>query len=110
VLQPGDPEFLQADTDGAIALAEEEAETCPRCGQLKVWCRAKDNQFAFEVVEEQCHATYALEAHQAAANKSRDDATRRAIQTYPRFRSKARPNLLAGLDLAGEPGDDGDDG
>jgi hypothetical protein len=109
VVQPGDPEFLQADTDGAIALAEEEDATCPGCGQLKVWCRAVGNQFAFEVVEDQCHATHALEVHRAAMNKKRDDATRRAIHMYARLPSKAHPDLLAGLDLPTDEQDNDSD-
>jgi hypothetical protein len=97
-VQPGEPEFLPEDTDLAIALAEEEADTCPSCGMLKVFCRDKDYQYAFRVVEEQCHATWALAANQAV-NKERDDTTRRAIQTSVRFGSKVQPDLLAGLDL-----------
>jgi hypothetical protein len=79
-------------------LAEEEADTCPSCGMLKVFCRNKDYQYGFRVVEEQCHATYALAANQVE-NKNRDDTTRRAIQTSVRFGSEVQPDLLAGLDL-----------
>lgn len=102
----GEPLFTQADTDGALALAEEEADTCPSCGFPKVWCRDRDNQFAFMANEEQCHATYALVAHQAAVNQKRDESTRRAIQMSARFRPDAEPDLLAGLDLEGRVGAD----
>lgn len=98
-MQPGEPEFLDRDTDLAVALAEEEAATCPSCGLLKDLCRSKDYQFAFVAVEEQCHATYALAAHRAAVDKDRDQATKTAIQTHPRFRAQVEPDLLAGLDL-----------
>jgi hypothetical protein len=99
VRQPGEPEFLPEDTDLALALAEEEADTCPRCGLPKAWCRDIGNQFAFQPVEEQCHATYTLAAHQAGVGKDRDEATRAAIQTRVRFRKGYEPDLLAGLDL-----------
>lgn len=104
VVQPGEPEFLPEDVDLLLALAEEERDTCPSCGLLKAWCRDKDNQFAFEAAEEQCHATYALVSHQATVSKARDAATKDAIQTSARFRSTFRPDLLAGLDLP-EDGD-----
>lgn len=97
---PGEPEFLPADIDLLLALAEEERATCPQCGLLKVWCRDKDNQFVFRVVEEQCHATYALAAHRLETDKVRDSATRAAVQAHMRFREGHEPDLLAGLDLA----------
>ena len=96
---PGEPLFLDADTDAAVALAEEEADTCPSCGLPKVWCRDPDYQFAFEAEEEQCHATYALAAHRAAVDEKRDDATRTAVQMAARFRKTVEPDLLAGLGL-----------
>lgn len=96
---PGEPLFTTEDTDAAIALAEEEADTCPQCGLLKAWCRSRDNQFAFEAAEEQCHATYAIAAHRRGVDEHRDDVTRAAIQTSSRFRKGHEPDLLAGLDL-----------
>jgi hypothetical protein len=99
VQQPGEPVFLDADTEGALALAEEEADTCPLCHMPKVWCRDINNQFAFQAVEEQCHATYAVAMHHASVNEARDEPTRRAIQTFAGFRGSFRPDFLAGLDL-----------
>ena len=65
----------------------------------KVWCRDKNNQFAFRAVEDACLATYAVEAHRAGVNKDRDDATRIATQVHARFIEGKEPDLLAGLDL-----------
>jgi hypothetical protein len=43
----------------AIALAEEEADTCGQCGMLRIWCSDPANQFAFEAHEERvCWPTY----------------------------------------------------
>jgi hypothetical protein len=103
VVEPGEPAFLPEDTDGAIALAEEERDTCPSCGMLKVWCRDPANQFAtFEANEEQCHATFAVAAHRQAVREQRDEATSAAVQTSAAFRSGKKPDLMAGLDLPGE--------
>lgn len=99
VVEPGEPEFLVEDTDGAIALAEEEAATCPSCGLLKVICRDKDNQFAFEPHEEQCHVTYTLAAHRKSVDEKRSEETKAATQTSARFREGFAPDLTAGLDL-----------
>jgi len=101
-MQPGEPEFLPEDTDLLVALAEEERDTCPQCGYPKVWCRDPANQFAFQAVEEQCHATYALVAYRLGVDKERDAPARAAAQTYTRFYKGREPDLLAGLDLDGE--------
>lgn len=99
VVGPGEPLFLVEDTDGAVALAEEEAGTCPLCGMPKAWCRDPDNQFSFEVHEEQCHATYALAARRNAVAGDRDDTQRAAVQFAARFAASRRPDPTAGLDL-----------
>lgn len=99
IVQPGEPEFLAEDTDGALALAEEERATCPSCGLLKAWCREPANQFAFEVHEEQCHASYAVEAHKESVNGGRSAATRVATRISARLREDVEPDLLAGLPL-----------
>ena len=104
-MEPGEPEFLPADTDGAIALEEEERDTCPSCGLLKVWCRDPDHQFSFTVQAEQCQATYALSERRAAVS---DKPNAAALQLSVRFADGKEPDLWAGLDL-GEPGDDGDE-
>lgn len=100
VVEPGAPLFLAEDTDGAIALEEEERDTCQSCGMPKVWCRDSGNQFAvFEVREEQCHATYALAAHRAQVSEGRDETARQAVQMWTRFAEGKEPDFAAGLDL-----------
>lgn len=99
VQQPGEPYFLRQDTDLAIALAEEERDTCPSCGLPKAWCRDVDNQFAFEAHEEQCHVTYTLAARRNAVAEGRSEEVRAAIQTTARFIKGKEPDLAAGLDL-----------
>jgi len=106
VIEPGDPQFLPEDTNAALALAEEEADTCPQCGMLKIWCRDPDNQFAFDATEDVCWTTYRIGLRQASADfKGYDDATRSAVQIAARFREGHEPDLTAGLDL---PVDDQD--
>jgi len=100
VVEPGEPTFLREDTDGAVALAEEERDTCPSCGYPKVWCRDPNHQFGvFEAREEQCHATFALETRKAAVRESRDAPTQAAVQTTARFRDGKAPDLYAGLEV-----------
>lgn len=98
--QPGEPLFTIEDTEYAIALAEEERDTCPSCGMPKVWCRDPANQFAFVPHEEQCHATYALAAHRKNVDENRSDESRAAVQMSARFLAGREPDLGAGLDLA----------
>lgn len=95
----GEEFFTQEDTDWAIALAEEERDTCPSCGFPKVWCRDPANQFAFEPHDEQCHATYALAVHHKAVGEVRSDEQRAAIRPVARFRSGFAPDVGAGLDI-----------
>ena len=100
VVEPGEPMFLREDTDGAIALEEEERDTCPACGMPKAWCRDPANQFGvFQPAEEQCHATYALTAYGNQVNESRDEATRAAVQMWAGFADGKEPDPTAGLDL-----------
>lgn len=100
VVEQGEPLFLVEDTDGAIALAQEERDTCPSCGFPKVWCSDPANQFdAFEAHERQCHATYALAIHREVVNEGRDAATRDAVQIRARFRPGKQPDIYQGLDL-----------
>lgn len=77
---PGEPLWLQEDTDGALALHEEEraeaAEKCPLCGLPKSVCRDAGNQFRFRASAERCHATNALAQAQDA--QGGDDVSRRA--------------------------------
>jgi hypothetical protein len=99
--QPGEPLFLKEDSDLAIALAEEERDTCPSCGLPKAWCRDPANQFAvFDVHEEACFATLRLAEHRKAVDQKRSDESRAATQTSVRFAEGNAPDLAAGLGLA----------
>lgn len=96
----GEPLFTAEDTDAAIALAEEEADTCPHCGMLRIWCRDPENQFAFDADESVCWPTYRLAMQRNKDTfKGYDDATRAALQLSARFREGHEPDLLAGLNL-----------
>jgi len=97
--QPGEPLFTDEDTAYAIALAEEEAATCSSCGLLKVVCRDPEYQFAFEVHEEQCHATYAL-ADRQRTWQDRPEVQKVATQLSARFREGKQPPIDVGLELA----------
>ncbi len=108
---PGEPLFLREDTDAVLALAAEEADTCPSCGMPRAFCRsgASGVTFAdFEPLEETCQATLRLEQHREAVGKKRDTATNQATQMSVRFREGRGPGLFAGLDLGAEDG--GEDG
>ena len=97
---PGEPLFTPEDTAAAIALAEEERDTCPSCGLPKAWCRDSTNQFSvFETHEEQCHATYAMAVHRAKVT-DRSDETKAATQLSVLFAAGRVPDFDAGLGLA----------
>jgi hypothetical protein len=100
---PGEPLFTADDTAAVVALAEEERDTCPACGMPKVWCRAPENQFAFEPSEERCHVAYRLAEHRAAKWEGMHESTRAATQLSARFRPGHEPDLEAGLGLDSEP-------
>lgn len=107
VVQPGEPEFLREDTDLALALAEEEADTCSSCGFPKAWCRDPRHQFSFDADESVCWPSYRLAQHRAHTDfDKKDETTRAAVQLAARFRSDPahQPNMLAGLDLPEEGG------
>lgn len=99
VVEPGEPLFLLTDTDAAVALAEEEQDTCPSCGFPKVWCQDAANQFAFEAYASQCHVTYARAAHRNKVTDEGDPAAREAMQVRARFRAGKEPDIYAGLGL-----------
>lgn len=105
--QPGEPLFTAEDTAWALALAEEEADTCPVCGYPKAWCRDPANQFAFEPHEEECFVSKRLAQHQSSeAWKSKQDDTRSATQVSARFRDGHDPDYDAGLAIdGGQPGE-----
>jgi hypothetical protein len=107
---PGEPLFTEDDTAAALALAEEERDTCPACGFLKVWCRDPNNQFgAFEPHVEFCWATYRLADHRSMIEQM-GESQRAAAQVSPRFREGREPDLTAGLDLATPDGSSPDHG
>ena len=96
---PGEPLFTEDDTAAAVALAEEERDTCPSCGMPKMWCRDKANQFVFDVHEETCHASYAVAAHRKRVDEKRSPETRAATMMAARFRPGSEPDITAGLGL-----------
>ena len=98
---PGEPLFTEEDTGLAVALAEEERDTCPACGYLKSWCRDPANQFGtFEPHEEYCWASYRLADYSKANGDKLSDSQRAAIQVSARFREGREPDVDAGLGLA----------
>jgi hypothetical protein len=101
VRQPDEPLFTAEDTDAAVALAEEEADTCSQCGQPKAWCRdAANHQFSFEAVASVCWATEALETYKkTSAYQGLKDTVRAATQVAPKWREGHDPDLVAGLGL-----------
>ena len=104
VIQPGEPLFLAEDTEAAIALAEEEADTCPSCGMPKAWCRDDEvGRKRFDVAEDFCWATYRVGLRQRQQELQKvDDASRRARQIRATFRNGYEPDITAGLDLPRE--------
>jgi hypothetical protein len=108
--QPGEPLFTEEDTFYAVALAEEERDTCSQCGMPKVWCRDPANQFAFDADESTCWPTYRLAQYRSGEKwKSKLDDTREATQLSAHFREGHEPDIDAGLDLGGQPRDEGDE-
>jgi hypothetical protein len=84
-----------------VALAEEEADTCPQCGMLKVWCRDPEHQFAFEADPSTCFASEALARYRNTdAYSKMAEPTQAATQLAARFREGFEPDLKAGLDLS----------
>lgn len=101
VVAEGEPLFLADDTAKAVALAEEERDTCPACGMPKAWCRDPVNQFgAFEPVEDFCWASYRLSDHRRAKVEQMGESQRDALQLSVRFREGREPDVDAGLDLS----------
>lgn len=99
---PGEPLFLEEDTAAAIALAEEERDTCQVCGLPRVWCRTGglEDVGRFDVKEDTCWATYRLALRREALEKEgAHPATRQARQLVPRFRKGYTPDFAAGLDI-----------
>jgi hypothetical protein len=108
--QPGEPLFTDEDTAYVIALAQEKRDHCPSCGLLKAVCRHPDYQFAFEVEQDQCHATAALAAFQnSEAWTGKHAVTKDATQLSVRFRDGKQPPLDVGLQLEHVAEDDDQD-
>lgn len=100
-MEPGEPVYLPMDTALALALAQEESDTCPSCGYLKAICRDPARPWTdYEIHEETCQATLRLgHFHESDKWKARHDATKRAAQVSPRFREGKAPDVLVGLDI-----------
>ena len=100
-MAPGEPVFLPEDTAKAVALAEEERDTCGSCGYPKAWCRGKGSQVTdYEVAQETCQATYRLAMFRESDEwKNRHPASQAGTQMYPRFREGHEPPVTAGLDI-----------
>lgn len=97
---PGEPLFTQDDTAAAIALAEEERDTCSSCGMPKAWCRDRANEHAFDVREDRCFATYRVALRREKNEKEgMHPASRQSVQLSPRFRTGHEPAIDAGLDF-----------
>ena len=109
--KPGEPLFLPEDTDYAIALAEEEQDTCSQCGMPRAWCSDPANQFAFEPAERMCWPTYRLAQHRGSDKwQAKHEDTKVATQVSARFREGYIPDVAAGLDLALEEDGQPDEG
>lgn len=100
---PGEPLFLEEDTAAAIALAEEERDTCPSCGLPKAYCRSEDAEEGvarFDIREDRCWATYRIALRREALEKDgAHSATKQAMQITPRIRKGHEPALDAGLNI-----------
>ena len=69
--------------------AQDEAGRCRLCGLPKSVCRDPDNQFAFEVEVERCHATYAMaSAQERAQSKNANDVSLRSTTWAARLRQE----------------------
>lgn len=98
--QPGEPLFTEDDTAYALALAEEERDTCPNCGMPVAVCSDPQYQFAFEPSERVCWPTARMALHRASPEwEKRADEVRQATMLAARFREGHAAPLDAGLDL-----------
>jgi hypothetical protein len=102
--QPGEPLFLPADTEMAVALAEEERDTCPACGLPTAWCRQNEGgRWRFDVDESFCWATYRVASRQNTGKwRSAHEETRQATQLRVKFRPGHEPAMTAGLGIDGK--------
>lgn len=97
---PGEPFFTPADRAAALALAEEEADTCRQCGMPRSWCRDNATGRArFDVNEEFCWATYRVALRQEKQLKEKVAPAMRAGYVHtPRFNDGHEPDVMAGLE------------
>ena len=98
---PGEPLWLPEDTAAVMALVEEEANECPKCGMPKDWCRDhKSGRARFDVVDDYCWATDRIARRQKKQNDEKVDAiTRAATLLSVKFREGHEPDVGAGLEL-----------
>ena len=102
VPQSGEPLFTEEDTAYALALAEEERETCVHCGLPIVVCSDPQYQYAFEGRERMCWPTYALAQHRNKDQwKAKLDDTKAATFPSAKWREGKAAPLDAGLGLDG---------
>lgn len=103
---PGEPLFTEEDTAAAVALAEEERDTCSSCGMPKAWCRDPANQFGvFEPDQEFCWVSYRLADHKKAKFEQMSDSQRASVHLSAKFRQGHEPDIDAGLGLDAAEGD-----
>lgn len=97
---PGEPLFLEEDTAHAVALAEEEANTCRSCGLPKAICRDPANKFGiFAGSHDFCYASYTLHDYRKAKTKNLSDAQQAAVQWNVEFREGKEVDATAGLGI-----------
>lgn len=103
---PGEPLFLEEDYGYLMALAEEEADTCPSCGLLKAVCRDPAYQFGgFEANVETCWATHRV-AVEREKHADAHDTTKAALQISPRYAEGREPAADVGLGLVDDEDED----
>jgi hypothetical protein len=102
--QPGEPLFLPADTEMAVALAEEERDTCPACGLPKAWCRQVEGGRArFRAEESFCWAVYAVNAlRDTTAWQRKNNGNHGAYMVHPAIKPGHEPSMTAGLAINGK--------
>lgn len=83
------------------ALADEEADTCRKCGLPKAWCRDNEaGRARFDVKDEFCWATYRVGLRQAkTAKENVPPAQENATILSATFREGREPPIDAGLEL-----------
>lgn len=97
---PGEPLFTEEDTAYAVALAEEERDTCRACGLPRAICRNPKSKFGiFAGNHDFCYASYTLHDYQKARVKGLSDAQQASVQFGVGFRKGHEPDASAGLGL-----------